>query len=83
MFVFPLIADRGVSVGDAFRASWQASQGRFWWLFLFYVLTMLIMQVGVAACYVGVLATTPIAVCMIASAYRECFPPTGEAMLVR
>jgi hypothetical protein len=77
MFILPLIADRNVDFGTAWRMSWEATRTGFWELLLLQFLAGLIGGLGIYVCYVGVIFTLPIYFTLIATAYEHRF--AGEA----
>lgn len=73
MFVFPLIADRGLDFKSAFRESFAATKEGFWWLMLTHFVANLIGQLGSSFCGVGALFTMPLYFTIMAGAYDERF----------
>ena len=79
IFILPLIADRGMDFGEAWRTSWQSTRRAFWELLLLQFLAGLIGGLGVYACCVGLLFTLPIRFTIIAAAYEDRFGPVRPA----
>jgi hypothetical protein len=79
VFVFPLIAQRGLSAGDAIRTSWKESRVRFWELLAVNFVATIISMVGFNAMYVGALFTVPMGVTILAVVYRDRFEPAEPA----
>jgi hypothetical protein len=76
-FTVPLIVDRGMSVGSAFSASFNATK-RHWLMFsLFAFVVYLLGIAGTFICYVGLLATYPLQFTIMAIAYRDTFGIAG------
>lgn len=84
MYVMPLIADRGNSFSEALTESWRLTKANPWQLLLFYFLALVVMNVGVYFCYVGMLASMPVYYALIAAAYEAHalpqFTPDDEAV---
>ena len=79
MFVYPLLADRGLGVAEAIRRSWSETRVRFWELLLLNLVAQIISAVGVYLMYVGMLFTFPIGLTILASVYEERFSPSSGA----
>ena len=77
MFVFPLIAQRGLAAGDAIRTSWRETRVRFWELLAVNFVASIISMVGVNAMYVGALFTVPMGVTILAVVYLDRFEPSS------
>lgn len=73
MFVFPLIADRGLDYKSAFRESFRATKEGFWWLLLTHFIANMIAQLGGSFCVVGMFFTIPLYFTILAGAYDEEF----------
>ena len=73
MFVFPLIADRGLDYRSAFKESYRATSTGFWWLLLTHFVANMIGQLGASFCWVGILFTAPLYFTIVAGAYEEEF----------
>jgi len=78
-FAQPLVVRKGLSPTEALRASYElASQD--WLMFtLFAFVVGLIAQIGVYACYIGIIFSLPLAYTISAFAYRDCFEPGSVA----
>jgi hypothetical protein len=79
MFVFPLIAHRGLGAGDAIRTSWRESRVRFWELLAVNFVASIISAAGIYAMYVGALFTIPMGVTILAVVYLDRFEPAAAA----
>jgi hypothetical protein len=79
MFVFPLIAHRGLGAGEAIRASWRETRVRFWELLAVNFVTSIISAAGIQAMYVGALFTIPMALTILAVVYQDRFEPAQPA----
>jgi hypothetical protein len=78
MFILPLIADRDIDFGEAWRTSWEATRHGFWELLLLNFLAGMIAGLGAYVCYVGLIFTLPIYYCLLAAAYEHrCAPPAA------
>ena len=73
LFVFPLIIDRRLAVGEAINQSIDKVKPEFWGFFGFAVLASVIAGAGIIGCGVGTLVTVPVATIAIALAYRDNF----------
>ena len=73
LYVFPLLIERELTVTEAIRASWEASRERFWEHALLVLFAGFLVTAGSYLCYIGAALTTPIAICVIAEAYRLRF----------
>jgi len=73
MFVFPLIAQRRMSVGEAWSASWRETKNSFWELLVLNLLAQVIAAIGANILYVGLLFTVPFAMTLRTSVYLERF----------
>jgi hypothetical protein len=80
-YVLPLIAHRNAGVFDAIGTSWRASRERFWELLGLTVVCMVLNVLGASLLYVGLLATTPLMLLIVESAYRERFEPESRIRL--
>jgi hypothetical protein len=76
-FTFPLIVDRRMSVGDAISASFSATKGHWVMFSLFAFVIYLLATAGVFLCYVGLLASYPLQITIMAVAYRDTFGING------
>jgi hypothetical protein len=76
-FTIPLIIDRGMSVGSAMNASFNATKEHWFIYTLFAIVVSLLASVGGILCYVGVLATYPLHFTISAIAYRDTFGIDG------
>jgi hypothetical protein len=72
-FTFPLIVDRRMSVGSAISASFNATKGHWFMFSLFALVVYLLSSSGAILCYVGLLATYPLQITIMAIAYRDTF----------
>jgi hypothetical protein len=54
---------------EALSFAWNAMRGRFWMLIVFTLVVQIVMNAGVAAVYLGLLATAPIGMAAFAAAY--------------
>jgi uncharacterized membrane protein len=78
LFVYPLIAERGLKAMPAIKTSWQGVKtnlGGVVQLVLFYTLISLI---GACLCYVPAILFMPLSFGGIFLAYREIFPLEGK-----
>ncbi|MFH1057390.1 MAG: GYF domain-containing protein [Pseudomonadota bacterium] len=73
MYLMPLVAVRGCSIGEAISLSGQVVKGHFWNHVLFFFLLSLIASSGVILCYVGLIVTLPFMPMCIAIAYEGSF----------
>ena len=71
MFAPYIAATEDVSFGEAFRRSWQLTQGYFWKLFLLGLVAILIGIVGLICCCVGYLFAAVIINFMLVVAYQD------------
>jgi hypothetical protein len=76
-FAIPLIVDRRMSVGDAISASFSATKGHWVMFSLFAFVIYLLATAGVFLCYVGLLASYPLQITIMAVAYRDTFGING------
>jgi hypothetical protein len=76
-FTFPLIVDRRMSVGSAIIASFNATKGHWFMFSLFALVVYLLGSSGAILCYVGLLATYPLQITIMAIAYRDTFGIDG------
>jgi uncharacterized membrane protein len=76
-YTIPLIVDRGLSIGNAMNASFNATKGHWFVYTLFAVVVSLIGQAGAFLCYVGLLASIPLQYTIFAIAYRDTFGIDG------
>ncbi len=74
-FAQPLVVRKGLSPTEALRASYQLAKDDWLMFTLFAFVVGLIAQLGVYACYVGIIFTLPLAYTIGAFAYRDCFEP--------
>ena len=79
MFVFPLIADRGLGCFAALGESWRATRTQFWELLIVNFVASLIGMLGMYAMYIGMLFTIPIWITIIGSVYKERFRDPEKA----
>lgn len=70
-FAFFYAVDREMGVGDALRASWEATRGQWLTVVGLALLATVITMLGYIALIVGVIATAQIAYLMYASGYRQ------------
>jgi hypothetical protein len=73
-FVYPLIADRNLSGGEALMTSIKSGLGNFGGLILLLILLFLMMFGGALLCIVGMLFVIPIVYAASFAAYRSVFP---------
>ncbi len=78
MFGFYLIVDRKMAFWPASMASMAMVKENFWPLLGYNLVAGLIGGSGAMVCGIGQIATWPLALCMLAVAYRECFPADGS-----
>jgi hypothetical protein len=78
-FTIPLIIDRGMSIGSAMNASFNATKEHWFIYTLFAFVVSLLAGVGIVLCYVGVFATYPLHFTITAIAYRDTFGIDGAA----
>jgi uncharacterized membrane protein len=71
MFSIFLIADRQMAFWPAVTESVNMVKTNFWPFLALYVVASVIGALGIIACGIGVLATFPITVCILAVAFRE------------
>lgn len=84
MFALPLVADRGVSVGEALAGSWALTKGRFWLSLLLVLVIGIIISAGCLLCCVGLLVSAPLGMLMLLAAYEDLTRapvPPGEPPL--
>ncbi len=81
MFVFPLVMDKRMGGWEAVQASYKRVAPEWLAFTLFYLLIVLISELGVVACGIGVLITMPIYYCATAVAYRDIFGQ-GEQQVI-
>ena len=79
LFVFPLIIDRRLAVGEAISQSIDKVKPEFWGFFGFAALISVISAIGAAICGVGWLVAGPVTTIAVAIAYRDNF---GEASVI-
>jgi hypothetical protein len=77
-FTFPLIVDRRMSVGSAISASFNATKGHWFMFSLFALVVYLLSSSGAILCYIGLLATYPLQITIMAIAYRDTFGLDGS-----
>jgi hypothetical protein len=77
-FTVPLIVDRRMSAGSAISASFNATKGHWFMFSLFALVVYLLSSSGVILCYVGLLATYPLQITIMAIAYRDTFGLDGS-----
>jgi uncharacterized membrane protein len=73
MFVAPFVYGNRVGAIEGIRMAWETCKPHAWMLFLLYIVTIIIAQIGTIGCYVGALFTIPIAVACLAMNYRVIF----------
>jgi hypothetical protein len=78
LFIYPLIADRGLSGVAAVRTSMRAALANIGGILGLLILVTLMTIVGLLACYVGAFFVMPIHFAAIAVAYRKVFVEAGE-----
>jgi len=71
VFTLPLIVIGQLGVIDAIKWSVRIASKNFGWLLLYLFVVGLISQVGVFACYIGMLFTMPLGQCLSLGAYAE------------
>ena len=72
-FTLPLIVQKGLGVFDAISQSFELTK-KGWFMFtLFAFVVGMISQIGVYACYVGIVFTLPLLYTISAVAYVDCF----------
>lgn len=72
-YTVPLIVDRKAGVIDAIRTSISTTLPH-WYMYIFFAFVLnLISSAGAILCFVGMLATTPVALLAAAKAYRDTF----------
>ncbi len=72
-FTLPLIVKKGLGVFDAMGRSFDLTK-KGWFMFtLFAFVVGMISQIGVYACYVGIVFTLPLLYTISAVAYTDCF----------
>jgi hypothetical protein len=76
-FTIPLIVDKNMSIGEAMRASMEATKGNLFMFILFFLLVQLIASAGSYLCYVGMLASYPLMFTIHAIAFRDTFGVDG------
>jgi len=74
LFVFPLIAERGLKAVPAIKASFQGVLANFGGMLMLVLLYTLISLVGCCLCYVPAILFLPLSFGGIFVAYREIFP---------
>jgi hypothetical protein len=77
-FTIPLIVDRRMSAGSAISASFNATKGHWLMFSLFALVVYLLSSSGAFLCYVGLLATYPLQITIMAIAYRDTFGLDGS-----
>lgn len=76
-FTIPLIIERRMGVGSALGASFEATK-KHWLMFtLFTFVVGIIASLGQIACFIGLLATYPLQITIMAIAYRDVFGMPG------
>ena len=73
MFTLPLVADQGLDFWPAMELSRRRVSQHWWALLLLTVVGTLLAILGLILCMVGVLATGPLVMAMMAYAYEELF----------
>jgi len=82
-FAPPLIIERGLGVGGAIRASYDATKAN-WFMFVLFVFVLrLLASIGGAAGYVGMVASLPLYFTITAIAYRDVFRVEGARSFLR
>ncbi len=76
-FVLYLVVDKGMDVIPAFNMSSEITKGIRWRLFLFDLLTGLILLIGVLIIFVGYLVAFPIVLIASIHVYRKLYSQTG------
>ena len=74
IFVGPLIIDKGMGIGEAFRESIKANWPSLGVAILIYIVMTLASAVGLIACCIGILFTYPLFPLSLAATYRRFFP---------
>lgn len=75
LFSIPLIADgRAREIGPALKMSIETVKQNYLPLLALALVSNIVAGIGVLACGIGVLVTMPLAVCIVAVAYRAHFP---------
>lgn len=77
MFSVWLLAERKCDFVMALKESWAMVRTNFWPFLGFNVVAGVLSMVGIIACFVGIIATLPLAFCLLAVAYRDVFAPTA------
>ena len=78
-FVYPLIADRNLSGGQALVTSIKSGLSNLGGLILLLILLFLMILGGIMACFIGVLFVAPLVVASLFAAYQSVFGRTGGA----
>ena len=68
-----LLSDQRGSFWECLEMSRQAVTAHWGWAFLLLIVANVVSQVGLIACFVGILATLPLYTLMISAAYRRLF----------
>jgi hypothetical protein len=79
MFVYPLIADRGVTGLDAVKLSLAAAWGNLWGVVRVALVNMLLGFVGTLACCVGAFFVLPFTMGLTWVTYRQVFPAESSS----
>lgn len=74
MFTLFNIVDRKLDLVPAVQASYETVKANFWPFLGVYVVASVISSLGIIACFIGVILTAPMLVCMVAIAYRDSHP---------
>lgn len=76
-FTIPLIVERNLSIGEALRASYEATKPNWLMFTLFALVVAILASIGQFACYIGLLASYPLQFTIVAIAYRDVFGVPG------
>jgi uncharacterized membrane protein len=71
MFTIPFVIERSLSPMDALKASVATIRTGFWNAVLAFIATYLVMAIGAAVCYVGVLVSVPVGLLIMTYTYRR------------
>lgn len=71
VFTLPLIVIGQLGVMDAIRWSARIASKNFGWLLLYFFVVGVMSQIGILACYIGMLFTFPLGQCLSLGAYAE------------
>jgi hypothetical protein len=74
-FAQPLVVRKGLSATEALSASYELAKQDWLMFTLFAFVVSLIAQIGVYACYIGIIFSLPLTYTIGAFAYRDCFEP--------